>query len=194
MSQEIEIEFKNMLTLEEFEKLKSSFSLTDEDFVHQVNHYFDTREFSLKDKGSALRVRKRNDLFTLTMKQPAQTGLLETHQTLTEAEAKAILKGGTLPEGEVPTAIRKLGIDPDQVVYFGSLETSRAETKFKEGILVLDNSFYLNTEDFEVEYEVADEKTGYEDFLQLLELHSIPVRKTENKIKRFYREKQNQSF
>lgn len=59
MAQEIEIEFKNLLTKNEFEKLTQAYQLDNEDFVLQENHYFDTKSFALKHKGAALRIRKR---------------------------------------------------------------------------------------------------------------------------------------
>ena len=46
MTQEIEIEFKNIVTKEEFDTLCKSFSI--EAFTKQVNHYFETPDFSLK--------------------------------------------------------------------------------------------------------------------------------------------------
>ncbi|MDR4271954.1 CYTH domain-containing protein, partial [Bacillus pumilus] len=50
----------------------------------------------------------------------------------------------------------------------------------------------LNKEDFEIEFEVDDRKEGQMVFLNLLQQLNIPVRKTENKIKRFYNEKYRQ--
>lgn len=59
MTQEIEIEFKNIVTEEEFNTLCKSFSI--EVFTKQVNHYFETPDFSLK-AGSALRIRHKGKL------------------------------------------------------------------------------------------------------------------------------------
>ena len=52
MHQEIEIEFKNLLTKEEFYLLCERFSLSEADFIMQENHYFDSEDFALKNKGS----------------------------------------------------------------------------------------------------------------------------------------------
>lgn len=49
MSQEIEIEFKNMLTKQEFKNI-AALQLTEKDFTDQKNHYFDTDSFALKQK------------------------------------------------------------------------------------------------------------------------------------------------
>ena len=84
MTQEIEIEFKNIVTEDEFSTLCQSFSINA--FTKQVNHYFETPSFSLKEAGSALRIRHKGETYTLTLKQPAEVGLLETHQVVTEDE------------------------------------------------------------------------------------------------------------
>lgn len=191
MSQNIEIEFKNMLTEKEFHYLSSYFKLEPDQFKKQINHYFDTPSFTLKDKGSALRIREKGNEFELTLKQPAKQGLLETNQILTEGQANEALKTGKLPDGEVKDAVSDLISNMNELQYFGSLTTVRAEVEYKEGILVLDHSYYLNTEDFELEYEVTDESEGFRIFSNLLAELKIPVRQTDNKIKRFYAKKYN---
>ncbi|WP_371932069.1 CYTH domain-containing protein [Mesobacillus subterraneus] len=55
----------------------------------------------------------------------------------------------------------------------------------------MDHSYYLNTEDYELEYEVTDETEGYKIFSELLDELKIPLRATDNKIKRFYTAKYN---
>lgn len=189
MSQNIEIEFKNMLTNDEFLRLIKHFNIDLTKFKKQVNHYFDTPSFSLKAKGSALRIREKGTQFEMTLKQPAEQGLLETNQFLDQAQAEYILKTGKILEGEVQDAITNMIDDADSLEYFGSLTTDRAEFDYKGGLLVLDHSYYLNTEDYELEYEVTDESEGFKIFSELLDELNIPERTTDNKIKRFYNRK-----
>ncbi|ABS21246.1 CYTH domain-containing protein [Bacillus cytotoxicus] len=189
MTQEIEIEFKNMVTKEEFSVLCDAFSI--QTFTKQVNHYFETPNFALKQAGSALRIRYKNGTYTLTLKQPAQTGLLETHQSLTQEEAKTMLETNHLIPGAVLKQLQALQIPVSSLTYMGSLTTERAETTFKGGILVFDHSFYYNHDDYELEYEVQDELTGKVDFLHLLNQYNIPVRHTKNKVQRFFLAKQS---
>ncbi|MFB6465353.1 CYTH domain-containing protein [Cytobacillus sp. Hz8] len=194
MSQNIEIEFKNLLTEAEFTALKTYFLFADADFKKQENHYFDTVNFALKAKGCALRIREKNGQYEMTLKQPAKEGLLETNQTLSSEEAALILQTGTIISGEVKSALKKLKVEPDSLQYFGSLTTERAEKYFKDGLIVLDFSYYLNTCDFEIEYEVNDYDRGKKFFEELLQEMQIPLRETANKIKRFYLRKQNTSL
>lgn len=188
----IEIEFKNMITTDEFTALMNFLNLRSEDFSEQENHYFDTPDFLLKEKGSALRIRQKYGSFELTLKQPHPEGLLETNEDLSESEAAEMIQTGNIPREQTKKSLEELGIKTDNLRYFGTLTTKRAEKEYNKGLAVLDHSRYLNKEDFEIEFEVDDRKEGQMVFLNLLQQLNIPVRKTENKIKRFYNEKYRQ--
>jgi uncharacterized protein YjbK len=192
LSQEVEIEFKNLLTKEEYFSLLDYFKINESLFTFQENHYFDTNNFALKDRQSALRIRSKQGAYTLTLKTPLEEGLLETNQTLQKEEAEALLNDGIFPFGEVNDTLQSLGIPTKQLHYFGTLTTKRAEIEYKNGLLVFDASFYMNVEDYELEYEVKDYNAGQKRFLSLLEERNIPTRKTENKVKRFYNAKLRQ--
>jgi uncharacterized protein YjbK len=189
MSETIEIEFKNLLTKMEYEKLLKAFKVEDKQIISQTNHYYDTPDFTLKELGSALRIREKNDHYEMTLKQPAAVGLLETTQYLSKDEYLDAIKNGILPKGIIHDRLEQLNISFNDLEYFGSLTTKRAELSYKEGLLVLDHSLYLNTEDYEVEYEVEDFQRGQTTFKELLEQFSIPIQITPNKIARFYQQK-----
>lgn len=189
MSQEIEIEFKNLLTKEEFIKIRDFFNIKEHEFFFQENHYFDTPQFSLKKLGAALRIRKKQDRYCLTLKEPAEIGLLETHQFITEEVANEMINSGQIVEGQIAERLNGHDIDYKTITYFGTLSTTRAEKDYKKGLIVLDHSQYLAVEDFELEYEVQDEEVGKVFFTELLEKLNIPIRLTKNKIRRFYEQK-----
>ncbi|MEH7177474.1 CYTH domain-containing protein [Neobacillus vireti] len=190
MSETIEIEFKNLLTKDEYQILLGAFKVEESQIKSQKNHYFDTPNFALKKLGSALRIREKGNHFEMTLKQPAAVGLLETTQLLIANEFQAAIQYGTLPKGEIHDRIQQLDdISFSLIEYFGSLLTKRAEFQYKNGILVLDHSLYLKTEDYEVEYEVEDFQLGQAAFQELLHQFRIPIRKTQNKIERFYQQK-----
>ncbi|MBC1500649.1 CYTH domain-containing protein [Listeria weihenstephanensis] len=186
MSKDLEIEFKNMLTEEEYTTLIEEFRLKEDDFFTQTNYYLDTADFQLKDKLAALRIRKRELYYELTLKTPEQVGLLETTQILAEEQVTAILDGANIPVGQVRDMLQTLGVKHQDLIMFGSLTTTRAEKDYKNGLLVFDKSFYSNTHDFELEYEVPDFDKGKVIFEQFLEERDIPKRPTMNKILRFY--------
>jgi uncharacterized protein YjbK len=189
LSQNIEIEFKNLLSMEEYIKLLNEFNINEKQIFSQENHYFDTVDFALKEKGAALRIRQKKDFFEMTLKQPANIGLLESNQLISPEEADAAIHSGKLPSGMIRSMIEEMGIPIIKIEYFGSLLTKRTEFTYKQGLLVLDHSYYLNKEDFEVEYEVEHFGLGQETFKEFLALYGIPSRKTDNKIRRFYNQK-----
>lgn len=189
MSQQIEIEFKNLLTKEEFTRLQLYFKLEQADFRKQDNHYFDTTGFTLKQNHSALRIRYKDGKYEMTLKEPLPEGLLETNEPLNMDEAHVMLNEGKMKDGEIKSRLEHYNVKPDDLHLFGTLTTERAETKYLGGIVVLDYSSYLNTHDYEIEYEVDKYDEGKEVFYQLLQLLNIPVRKTDNKIRRFYNQK-----
>jgi uncharacterized protein YjbK len=194
MSQHIEIEFKNMLLQAEYEKLLIEFNIDEKQIFTQENYYFDTVDFALKEKGCALRIRKKQDSYELTLKQPAPLGLLETTQLLSEDETAPATENGKLPNGIIQRLIEKEDISFSKIKYFGSLVTRRFEFEYKKGLLVLDHSSYLNKQDFELEYEVENFHEVQQSFRELLTQFIIPERKTENKIRRFYNQKNQQTY
>jgi len=189
MKQEVEIEFKNLLTEDEFLRIKQALHIDDDAFSYQENHYFDTPTFSLKEKGAALRIRVKQHTYTLTLKQTIEEGLLETHEALTAEEAETLLKGTSAFPSKMASLLQSLGVAAHTIRYFGTLATYRAEFPYEGGLLVLDHSCYLQTEDYEVEYEATDRVHGKAIFEQLLTTMNVPIRPTKNKIKRFYEKK-----
>ncbi|MED1862821.1 CYTH domain-containing protein [Fictibacillus nanhaiensis] len=188
MSQEIEIEFKNLLTQLEFLRLIDEFDVQQEDFHKQTNYYFDTQQFELKHQRSALRVRTKNNEYTLTLKQKLDKHILETHQNVSKDIFRDLLKGQSLPSGEVTDQISKMNIDVKKITYLGELTTFRAEFPYKDGLLVLDENHYLGKIDYEIEYESADYTSGLNHFNELLTIKQISIRDTESKIARFFNE------
>ncbi|OLS41824.1 CYTH domain-containing protein [Bacillus sp. MRMR6] len=189
MSEQIEIEFKNILTKSEYEMFLKEFNISGDQIFTQVNYYFDTPYFDLKNASAALRIRKKAKGYELTLKQPQQLGILETTQALKEGEFISAIESNKLPIGIVHSKITKLGITYSHIEHFGSLTTKRVEIPYRNGLLVFDHSYYLGKEDYEVEYEVENYEDGYNYFLELLTRKNIPNRKTDNKIHRFYQQK-----
>lgn len=187
MTQQLEIEFKNMLTKEEFSSLCKTFKLTLDNFHEQINHYFDTPNFALKNLRSGLRIREVQNRFECTLKEPAKgIGLTETTDLLSEKEVKSILAGqSSIHANEVGKRLQLLNINPQELRLLGTLFTKRAEINYEGGLLVFDHSHYLDTNDYEVEYEVSDEATGRVIFEKFLTEFSIPLRPADKKTARF---------
>src|SRR5690606_35990657 len=83
MSQEIEIEFKNILTKDEYEKLLKEFNIEQQMIIRQTNHYFDTPDWHLRKLSSGLRIRETKSKTVCTLKEKtSQNTHLETTDVL----------------------------------------------------------------------------------------------------------------
>ncbi|GEN52881.1 CYTH domain-containing protein [Halobacillus faecis] len=193
MAQEIEIEFKNLLTEDEYEKVYHFLPFKSVELMEQTNYYFETEDLNLKQQGAALRIRQKNGQWTLTLKQPHAEGLLETHDSLTEEEANLWIQDKMTEKPHVSKQLDGLGISLEDLHYLGSLTTRRKELEYKGAIVVLDHSLYYDKEDYELEVEASSKETGKNVIDEILHSCNIPARETDNKIKRFYDRKQLQS-
>ncbi|MGY3778913.1 CYTH domain-containing protein [Isobaculum melis] len=187
MSEQLEIEFKNLLTEPEYKKLIDHFQLQPADFFSQENFYFDTSENTLKQLGAALRIRCFSQTAEATLKTPHENGLLEITDSLTLAEAHQLLAAKQLtglPHISEKLATFKLTLQDFQRL--GSLKTTRAEKRIAQGLLVFDQSDYNHITDYELEFEVANFEQGQAFFAHFLAEHHIPIRKTPNKVARMF--------
>jgi uncharacterized protein YjbK len=190
VSQEIEIEFKNLINKQQYLTLLNDYSSLRGPIFEQVNHYFDTESFLIKASQSALRVRYKGNNYVLTLKQPHPEGLLETHQKISDLEFVTLKQQGTIPNGEMATQLRDLlGGPVPKLAYLGHLTTTRTEIALDQGLLVLDKSSYFDQVDYEIEFECDDASSGRRAFKQLIDSWGLSWKEPENKIQRFYHAK-----
>lgn len=186
--QEIEIELKNLLSESEFCLLLSKLPFSAAQ--SQTNHYFETADFKLKQQGSALRIREKKGNYHLTLKEPHGDGLLETHDPLSEKEAKDWIAGfGTWKE-HTGKQLMRLGVTIGQLNYYGSLTTERRQFEKGDMLYVLDKSHYHGMTDYELEIEAPNKSAGERAMQQILTEYNITVKETPNKIQRFFTSRQ----
>jgi len=181
MLTEKEIEFKNLLTKQEFEFFVTFFQIDQKDFHTQTNYYFDTQDNFFKDNGMGFRLRVLKNQNELTLKRPIEEHVMEENTVhVSNFEREDIIHKSTFPS--IPFLEQFNLVTP--LLCIGSLQTNRVEIPYKNGTLFLDHSIYSQTEDFEVEYESSDVKYGEKVFRDLLDSQSIPIRHTDKKIAR----------
>lgn len=185
MAQEIEIEFKNLLSKSEFEVLLQSLPFPEKGKT-QINYYFETEDFQLRKNHAALRIREKEGKYRLTLKEPHPNGLLETHDELTKEEALEWLQNKPIAKPETLKQLENLGIQIDAIKYFGSLATIRREYEQEGLIFVLDKSQYNNIVDYELEIESTDKESGLKAIEDILKQFNITKKDTPNKIARFF--------
>ena len=187
MNQHLEIEFKNLLTKEEYDRiLKSEFSDGNEQKITQSNHYFDTKHHELKAITSALRIRKTDSFNELTIKSPSQGFLLETNISLRDNDCSEILETKQLKLSDYLQDVEYENISKDTIFYlFNHFETVRFEKQVDNHLIVLDQTTFQNGHvDYELELESTNATEGKAFFEAYLKGFSIPIRPAKPKIAR----------
>ena len=177
----LEIEYKTLLDKEEYQSLLPLFA--DTDLVVQTNHYIDTPDQLIRKEKMALRVRTFTNQAELTLKVPEDVGHFEYNQALSQGETEAILQHQQFPEGEIKSLLVTKEIPVEQLAVWGCLTTERLEKDTTAGLVALDHSLYLDTEDYELEIEVETAEQE-ENFHQFLTDHRIVYKAAKNKIAR----------
>lgn len=182
MQKSTEVEFKTLLTREEYERLMDKFKGNRTDL--QTNHYFDTSRFSLKALDASLRVRER-DTFELTLKKKKGYTIQEFSLPINEEVFNVIKETGYVPDSELKNELIPI-IGEQKLNNFLSLSTFRMFFPYKKGILFIDKSTYLGVTDYELEYEAKNYHDGKKEFIQIIGELQIQYKKSEKKIKRAF--------
>lgn len=133
----IEYEKKFLLTKEEYSKLISSIC-NDTTPIIQTNHYYDTNNFELNDKGITCRIREKNNKFTATVKTHLPDKSLEQSKTVANEKDVSLFSDYN-------------------VKYQGKLITHRTKLFCGDGYeIVIDHNEYLSIEDYELEAEYTN--------------------------------------
>lgn len=186
MSHQVETEFKNLLTKDEYEMLIAHFNLTDTNPVKQTNVYYDSEDWQLRQLGMGLRIRLYEASGEQTLKTPIREHeMLETTDHLEHDEAQALIASGQLKtDGHVAFKLAEDGIDINQLKQVGQLSTVRYEIPTQTGTYFLDASYYQDQNDYELEFETLDAEKGLREFEQFLTENAIKRRETVQKIAR----------
>ena len=98
MSTNLEIEYKSLLSLAEYDQLKKLFTHVTP--VRQTNHYLDSKDFKLRKKKLALRIRTFDKSAEMTLKVPQEVGNIEYNIDLSLEEAQQLLGERNIVCGE----------------------------------------------------------------------------------------------
>ena len=179
----LEIEYKTLLTKDEFNRLNNQFSHVAP--VTQTNYYFDSENFDMKANRMSLRIRTLPNRAEITLKIPKEVGNLEYNYNLSVADAKEIIKSGKFPDVDFLNLIEENGVKLSSLKNFGSLTTTRRETMTKIGLMALDSNQYAGIKDYELELEVENAEQGKKDFDNFLAEHTIDFKYANSKVARF---------
>jgi uncharacterized protein YjbK len=188
MSTNLEIEYKSLLSMPEYDKLKRLFSHVSP--VRQTNHYLDSPDFKLRKKKLALRIRTFDKSAEMTLKVPQEIGNIEYNIDLTLEEAQYLLGERNITCGktdlsEICELLLERDVDLSEITLIGSLTTIRYEQHLPIGLCALDKNDYLGHTDFELELEVDESVQGKKDFFEFLEKNQVEYRFSKSKVVRF---------
>ena len=177
MDKNKEIEFKTLITKEQYYQLLEEFNLTNNIFA-QINHYFDTENADLLQEQTVLRIRQKgNNNYKLTKKTRALVGANEMHIFLSKEKALDMLENG------FDARVIEL---PYNVTKVAELTTYRASSHYKNGKIFFDRSEYYGQVDYEIEYEVDEINQGRQEFIAFLDSHGIEYKESIRKSKRAF--------
>lgn len=165
MEQNLEVEYKMLLSKEQFYALKAHYP--EPAFVAQTNTYFDTASHSLKNKGMALRIREQSGAYKITLKIPQEDGILEYEQVVSDASVTSLYASSGLMQ-----QLMALGIEEELLVTH-QMRTERAMVHLAQAELCFDINTYANCLDYEVEYEQTQPHDGLSEFVKLLRFAGI---------------------
>ena len=182
MSKDLEIEFKTLLTKEEYVRLCEMFS--DKRGNLQINYYFDTPRFTLKATEIGLRVRK-SDKYVMTLKKKKGYALQEINETISEEVFKEFLETGIIPVEVIRNELEDI-IKGQVLKNYMTLSTFRISFPYKKGMVAIDKCKYVNTIDYELEYEATSYEGGKREFVELVRELKLVYKKSQPKMKRAY--------
>lgn len=166
MSYSIEKEYKMILNKESFDKLFKAFDV----ITFHTNYYYKCEYSNI-----AIRIREINSKYYFTMKVK-QDDLLEYEFEVAE---------NSLDDNKIIELFKTYDIK--NIKYLGILENTRLELKDQYGIYCLDHCKYLDSEDYEIEYELFDhQEDRLSNLVNFLSNYGITYKVNEiSKFKRF---------
>ncbi len=178
IKEELEIEFKSLLTEKEFDILVKDFKLEDK-FFEQHNYYFDNEDNFILNNNSAFRIRLVNNKYKMTYKAAnTENSVIERSIDLDQELAMHYLEFGYCDDA------MNMGIP--KLSHMNTLTTHRASFQIDGGEIFIDKSFYSNVIDYEIEFECDNEETGLNTFKSFLNEHSIEYKASQPKMLRAF--------
>ncbi len=177
----LEIEQKALITKEEHDRLVQEHQVIKT--IEQSNIYFDTDEDYFKTLSSALRVRKIEDKYELTLKiKAAQNGGHTEHNFEIDRETLDYM----IHEQRVPHQLYNI-VDKHLILTkHAIIVTERKLINFDNHIVELDLTDFGNKIDYEIEIESEDLNTATSTMDKFLKENNIEFRKSSSKIKRYF--------
>lgn len=182
MAKEVKIEFKTLLTKEEYNRIYDKIKANSGNV--QTNYYFDTKRFTLKASEAVLRVKERDGL-TLTLERKKGYTFQRIDEEISKEQLDKMLNDGIIPCDKIVNELSDI-LKDQKIIKYMSLSTYRISVPYKKGKLSLDHCTYVNTSDYELEYEAKNREIGKLDFVEIIKEFNINYKKSQAKLNRAY--------
>ena len=172
MSKNIEIEYKLLLSYEQYLKINQQYhNITS---YEQINYYFDTYDHVLKNKRYMLRVRVKANQYEFTLKKQnrSKIGIDEYNEIINHRIFLDLINHRRV-KSEILDLLENEGISIKNLHQQYHLKTIRKDIPYHNGIISLDLNEYLDQTDYEIEYEVNDSKQAIEFFNEFLKPYGL---------------------
>lgn len=169
MYDNIERELKILIDKETYQNIMNSYDFHTP--IEQTNTYYDDENKTIKSMHGALRIRtiQNKHFFTLKIKKDEYTHYefekevnTDNLQNIQDLEVLQWLKEYNIPKNLKQTA---------------TFTTIRRTYDFENGELCLDQTFYANHTDYELEYEYTSEHDGISFFNSILKPYGLEWKK-----------------
>lgn len=183
MSNAIEIEAKALVSQDDYRKLVKAYKGYQR--YTQTNYYVDNEALQLGKDGIALRVREKDDAFTLTLKTPLSQGLLEKNEPLTKKQFEDFRDHHIFPKTDMVRFLTMLGYDVNELKIITYLTTDRVDVELQDGLLSIDRNVYSGLTDYEIEFEYNNMDGAVEILQNIFKENGIPFKiNTATKVQR----------
>ena len=160
----LEIEYKTLLTKDEYNRLAVLFSHVTP--VTQTNYYIDTPQGDMRNKRLSLRIRTLPTHGELTLKIPEKVGNMEYNVTMDCSEAKAMTKSLDFPECQIKSILLERGVKLEDLTILGHLTTTRREYQTNLGLMSM-SMLIRKTMSLSLKFQMLREvKTTFMPFLR----------------------------
>lgn len=170
MKPHLEIEYKTLLTKEEYQELDTHFKF--ERIVQQTNVYYDSNN-DLYNQHMMCRIRILPDSYEFTLKVPQEEGVLEY-----EFEMESL----DLKHPQVISTLSPYISNLDELQEVGRSETLRKISSDQYGEWCLDSNTFSFHQDYELEYELFQpHNLAYQHYLDNMEKLGIEYKPADPK-------------
>lgn len=168
MEENLEIEFKILITKNIYEQIISDYKITSS--YQQTNYYL--MHPILSKLKYTLRIRQKNNQYELTLKQPQIRGNLETNLIIDKKTKDKIIKH-ELITNEIFDLLKPYQLDSTMFITDHFLTTTRNEINTEYGLICIDYNQYNDLEDYELEYEITNYTLGKQYFLDFIKKYNL---------------------